>query len=355
MSIVRKMLSFLELKDNNKTISQNPNYKTINEQSTASSMTSNTQKNNLRDDYLYCISHNLPMNLHFDNTNEIVPKSIYSLYNGTMRKRKTEIIARDILSTVGVCSSQNPLCKEAFKYVSQNHSRIETCIYGAEICIPPKNNNELYLIYSGYSFAGASARNEAIFWCEKYIENGAVSDYIQSQIIHTNTYSYEQKIKFVALTYSHLGKLYAEENRFVDSNKKYLDSIAIAPFLSSSYTHIAKNYISMNNFDKAIETLEEATKSIFYTIDESFKYGIDNSLTKINKQVSEQKYYKSVVIPSILKAIIENPGIIQKDLYTYFPNLEAKYLRWTFQFLEKEGKICRQKKGNSYSLFINNN
>lgn len=40
--------------------------------------------------------------------------------------------------------------------------------------------------------------------------------------------------------------------------KKYLDSIAIAPFLSSSYTHIAKNYISMNKFDKAIEILEEA-------------------------------------------------------------------------------------------------
>jgi len=354
MSFVRKMLSFLEIKDTPRISQQNeipkidsePQFSFLQEESKENDKAENISS--------HCLESVLPMDLRFDNSNEIISKEIYSLYNGTLPKRRREIIARDILSTVGVCSSQSPLCREALKYLSENHSRIETCIYGAELCIPPKNNNELYLISSGYCFAGTSVRNKAIYWCEKYIENGAVSDYIQSHIIHTKNYSYDQRVKFVAMDYSKLGELYAEEKRYEDSNKMHQKAISIAPFLIHTYIRVAKNYISMHDFHKAIAILEEAKETIFYTIDESFKYGIDSNLINIEKQISKRNEYENVILPSILKIIADNPATLQKDLYAHFPDLEVAHLRWAFQFLEEEGKIIRNKKGSSYSLFINN-
>lgn len=304
------------------------------------------------DERRHYIYKGVPLKLHFDNSNGIIPDNLYQLYNGSLPKRKLEIISRDILSSVGVCSSSSDkLCAEALEYISSNHSRIDTCAYGASICIPPNNNNELFLISHGYHYAGASYRKDAIYWYNEYIKSGAVSDYIQSYILYEDYYSYDQRIKFVALSHSVLADLYASEEMFYDSNYEYFTSITIAPFLPSNYINISNNNIKQRNFNDAKNILQVAQKSLFYSIDKSFKMAIDNHIIACNEEIDLINHFVNIVIPTILKIVSDNPGILQKNLYRYFPDLDTMHLRWTCKRLSEENKIIRAKKGNSYSLY----
>lgn len=300
------------------------------------------------------IHNNQPPKINIDNSTYVIPKELYNYYDGTVQKRKEEILARDILSTVNVCFSSH-LCLEAQKYLSTPHSRIEICAYAAELCIPPCNNNELYLIYSAYLYAGAKYRKQAIFWLEKYIENGAVSDYVESYTFNFENYSYDQRIKFVSFAHANLADLYAKEGLFADSNRECLIAISIAPFLVSNYAKLAHNYIKQKDFDNAKTILKKAQHSIWYTLDEEFKKNLDTIMAKFNEQIAFYEYFLSDVIPSILEIIKNNPGILQKDLYASFPNIDPRYIRWTCKNLSKEEKIIRNKKGNSYTLYVSNN
>lgn len=302
---------------------------------------------------LYYIYSGKMFPLHFDNSKHIVPDYLWSLYNGTLPKSKKELIATDILSSVGMFTGRDNISTEAKNYLSTNHSRIETCAYGAQICIPPQNNNELYIIAKAYNCAGATYRKEAIYWYEKYIENGAISDYIQSFIIHDDNYSYDQRIKFVSISHAVLAELYAEDTQYEKSNIEYETAIKIAPFLPSNYIRLARNHITLRDFNKYDNVMSEAKDSIFYRIDENFKLAVDTNAAKMSSEIDKIKYYVNEVIPLILKIIYDRPGVLQKDLYTHFTDIDKQHIQWVCKYLEREGKIYRKRNGNSYFLFLN--
>lgn len=303
-------------------------------------------------DQINCIAPGKPFDLHYGNSKQKVFDDLFSRYNGTLPKSKKELIATEILSSVGMFTRCNNMSIEAKNFLSTNPSRIDTCAYGAQICIPPKNNNELYIIATAYEWAGATYRKEAIYWYEKYIENGAISDYIQSFIIHEDNYSYDQRIKFVSISHGTLGELYAAERQFEKSNIEYETAIKIAPFLPSNYIKLARNHITLKDFDKYDEVISEAQASIFYRIDKFFKMAIDTNAAKMSSEIDKINYYINTVIPMILKIIDDMPGVLQKDLHTHFTDIDKQHIQWVCKYLEREGKIHRAKKGNTYSLFL---
>ena len=205
------------------------------------------------------------------------------IYNGTLKKRKEEIISRDLLSTVGLCHSKS-ICKEAKDYLIKNHTRIELCVYAASLCIPPINNNELYIVSHAYEWAGANYRKEAIYYLKEYINHGAISDYIESFTISENGYSYDQRIKFTAIEHKILAELYSKECMFNEAIEELFVAIEIAPYLIGTHSSIARNYVKLGDYDSAISVLNSAKKSKFYKMNASFQSSIDNSLRNTIKK-----------------------------------------------------------------------
>lgn len=58
------------------------------------------------------------------------------------------------------------------------------------------------------------------------------------------------------------------------------------------------------------------------------------------------------VCETVLPRIKSAPSILQKDLYTIFPQLAREDISYALYFAADHGKLIRTKKGNSYALSI---
>lgn len=67
------------------------------------------------------------------------------------------------------------------------------------------------------------------------------------------------------------------------------------------------------------------------------------------KQSIDQRDY---IIPTILKTISKNRGILQKDIYPYLHKTSKNDIQRTLRELEENGQISRIKKGSTYQLFL---
>lgn len=218
-------------------------------------------------------------------TAHAINKDLDVIYNGTLPKRKEEIIARDILNTAGVCTSKS-ICPQARRYLSQSPSRIDCCKYGAQLLIPPQNNNELYLVAKAYYYAGASCRIEAIKWLSEYIKNGAISDYICSYNMQLPSgIIVNQREKFIALAHIDLADLYEREYQFNNALIHMQTSLAIAPYMPMAYVQIPNVYVKLNDYDNALEFIEKSKHSIeFSTFPE-----IRQMILQAEKNILEKK------------------------------------------------------------------
>lgn len=232
--------------------------------------------------------------LYMDNVKNSVranSKYLSKIYNGTLEKRKEEIVSRDILSTIGLCSTPN-ICSEAKQYLSSNPTRTEICLHAVELCTPAINNNELYLIAHAFQWAGAKYRNKAIIYTRDYIENGAVSDYIQSYILHEHGYSYDQRIKFIAIEHQNLADLYSKEYMFDEAISELKQSLQIAPYLIGTYPTIAQNYVKLGDYDAALSALYAAKKNKYYKLNGRMKDIIDASIKNTIQKRDSGYIYK---------------------------------------------------------------
>lgn len=218
--------------------------------------------------------------------------SLNEIYNGTLKKRKEEIAARDILSTLGFCSSKS-LCKAAKDYLSKNCTRIETCVYAANLCINPTNNNELYLVSGGYRWAGAKYRAEAIFWLKEYIKCGAVSDYVCSyEFTDSNGITYDQRNRHRAISRIDLASLYAKEYLFQDAiNELYL-SLEIDPYMTAAYATIPMYYIKANDYDGAFDFLRSTQETMYYKKYLIIRDAVDTSIKNTQEKQDSEYVYK---------------------------------------------------------------
>jgi len=60
---------------------------------------------------------------------------------------------------------------------------------------------------------------------------------------------------------------------------------------------------------------------------------------------------RSALTWRVLQRVLENPGILQVELYKLFPHENRKQLQSTLLQLDKENVLKREKEGNSYRLF----
>lgn len=76
-------------------------------------------------------------------------------------------------------------------------------------------------------------------------------------------------------------------------------------------------------------------------------------LNSIEDSLEEYIFQRDVAIPKIVDIISHTPGILQKNIYKLLPDMDKLIVQRTIKYLEKENKISRAKKGNSYELHIN--
>lgn len=226
-----------------------------------------------------------------ENNMELIRKDLFKIYNGTLQKRREEIISRDLLSTIGLCSSSD-ICLEARKYLRQSPTRSELCVYSANLCSPSINNNELYLVSHALQWAGAKYRKDAIKHTIDYISAGAISDYIQSYILQGNGYSFDQRIKFIAIEHQNLATLYSKEYKFEDAIAELQKALQIAPYLLNTYPAIAQNYVKLGDYDSALSTLYSAKKTKYYKVNADMKTIIDTSIANTIKKRESGYIYK---------------------------------------------------------------
>ena len=83
---------------------------------------------------------------------------------------------------------------------------------------------------------------------------------------------------------------------------------------------------------------------------------LEENMATLQEEYERRQFIESNILPNLKKELFrivkDNPGIIQKDIYKkYDPDLKSD-ISSIFYFMAKEGKIIREKSGNSYKLNI---
>ena len=84
----------------------------------------------------------------------------------------------------------------------------------------------------------------------------------------------------------------------------------------------------------------------------------EEAATKLkNKEIKAKnkiliKQFKKNAESEILKIIQNNPGILQTEIYDYFDVIYKNTIRNVIKKLESEGKIKKNKSGNTYKIYI---
>ena len=121
------------------------------------------------------------------------------------------------------------------------------------------------------------------------------------------------------------------------------------------------------NLTKKIQLLEETIKT--YEKAKKFCYSKGKGgtiyfqdewesspfLSNILNELKETKIKLDIVIPGIISTISNNDGILQRNIYSYFPDIKQSEIQAIIKELEANGTITRTKKSNSYELHINSN
>ena len=78
-------------------------------------------------------------------------------------------------------------------------------------------------------------------------------------------------------------------------------------------------------------------------------------LDNIINALEQAKRKRDVIIPSVLNAISENDGVLQKNIYSLLPDISKSEIQSIIRDLEGNGSIQRTKKSGSYELHIKGN
>lgn len=83
---------------------------------------------------------------------------------------------------------------------------------------------------------------------------------------------------------------------------------------------------------------------------------IENNIDKLTEEYNKKKYIEKHILPhlkdDLLNIIIENPDILQKDIYKMFEPDFKEYISQELYRMEKDFYIIREKCGNTYKLNI---
>lgn len=123
----------------------------------------------------------------------------------------------------------------------------------------------------------------------------------------------------------------------LDEKIEYLQA-ALQKYQEAKDWHYNKSKGAALWFQDVWECMHNSKNSCF-AWDESVREYLDDLI-----------YERDVVMPYILKAASD--GILQKDLYHFFPEESRKIVQACVKRLEKTGIILKNKKGNTYHITI---
>lgn len=115
----------------------------------------------------------------------------------------------------------------------------------------------------------------------------------------------------------------------------------------------AYKFLRQKEFDRARQS--------FFSYVESVRQQNVNTEGRLEKELAEaqQEYsdfarqdpFYIATCEAVLPKIVEQPGILQTDLYKLFPDTSKERMRYVLYFATDHEKVKREKKGRSYALF----
>ncbi|MFB0562948.1 MAG: hypothetical protein ACETWM_17255 [Candidatus Lokiarchaeia archaeon] len=163
-----------------------------------------------------------------------------------------------------------------------------------------------------------------------------------------------------------------------DINKIPLINVILSSYFCEFYSgemfvesYIAKSEEALNLFNKGIlEEAEEIFKKAIELFDKASEYSElpsgseyfklekqerQNEWDEVKKQILweiEHLQSQKNIKEEALKIIKVNPGILQTNIYKIINKYEKHEISEALYYLQKNNKILREKKGNTYRLFI---
>lgn len=198
----------------------------------------------------------------------------------------------------------NKLRQKARIIVEKAKNRQEVLDKVIELCQGIESQKAYYLIGTAYVWKGAKYRKQAITYLEKYLASPVEikKAFYEREGRMVDGFSSGVQLSYV---YSDLAKCYEGDYIFDKALKYYKKALDLDYSVPSTYIHVAKLYVKMNDLDKAIELLEKAKKSKYYKpkkvtmpldgktyYDDTFKKVIDNYLEDLKKKKEKGYIYR---------------------------------------------------------------
>lgn len=156
-----------------------------------------------------------------------------------------------------------------------DNKRIPLLIRAAELVGEPATQKELYTVSHAYLDAGASVRDKAIDYLERYIAAGACWEETPVGIQNELGIQRDLRKTEIARVHISLGRLYEAEYRFDDAMEQYRIAFELCPYDSAGVVGMSGIYIKKGDYEGGIRMFKDVQKSKYYRI---YIYrGIENS------------------------------------------------------------------------------
>lgn len=156
-----------------------------------------------------------------------------------------------------------------------DYQRIPILIRAAELVGDPTTPKDLYTISHAYLDAGASVRDKAIDYLERYITAGACWEGTPVGI--QNEMGVQRNLRNTEIAHVHisLGQLYEAEYRFDDAMEQYRIASDLCPYDAAGVIGMSNIYIKRGDYEGGIRMFKNVQKSKYYRV---YIYrGLENS------------------------------------------------------------------------------
>lgn len=146
------------------------------------------------------------------------------------------------------------------------NKRSDLLVRAAELVGEPITAKELYTVSHAYLDAGASFRNKAIEYLEKYISVGACWE--ETPAGTQNDLGVKRDLRNTAIANVHisLGKLYEAEYRFDEAMEQYRTAFELCPYDADGIVGMSGIYIKTGDYDGGIKMFKDVLKSKYYRV-----------------------------------------------------------------------------------------
>ncbi|HWT74135.1 MAG TPA: hypothetical protein VN258_05370 [Mobilitalea sp.] len=188
-------------------------------------------------------------------------------------------LALELFSTLGI-GKNSELSPKATNILRQCSHRTDVLKEMINLCQNPATPKELYIVSTAYVWLGASYRQLAIEYLNKYINVGAYWDGFPSGDIDLFGYEENQKDLNIARVYYDLGQCYEKEYMLSEAIIAYSTASKYEPHFAYYKVCVSNVYVKLGEYNHAIVNLINARNSKYYT---TYTYKTSDGVVHVNK------------------------------------------------------------------------